>query len=76
MKLPRFRTVLLVLFLAPVALLAAAALFIKLKYPPEKLRALALKWAGDNLHRPVDLGEIHLGLSGLDVSKLSIRERT
>lgn len=75
MKLPRFRTVLLVLILTPVILLAAAALFIKFRYPPEKVRALALKWAGDNLHRQVDLGEIRLGLSGLEVSKLSIQER-
>ncbi|MBL0349450.1 MAG: AsmA family protein [Elusimicrobia bacterium] len=75
MKFPRFRTVLIAVLLTPVVLLAAAAVFIKLRYPPEKLRALALKWAGDNLHRQVDLGEIHLGLSGLDVSKLSIQER-
>ncbi len=71
----RLRKIILVLLAIPLLLIGTAALVIKFRYPPERLRAMALDWAGKNLHREIRLGDVRLGFSGLDIMKLDVQER-
>ena len=63
------------LFVAGVAVAAAATWALKTYLPPEKVRELVLREAGKALKREVRLGKINLGaIQGLTIEKLEVSE--
>lgn len=71
----RWKKILFAALLAPPLLLIGGLAVLRWKFPPERLRALALDWARDHLHREVRLGAVRWGGFGLEISDLDIRER-
>ncbi|MBI4050936.1 MAG: AsmA family protein, partial [Elusimicrobia bacterium] len=71
-KLLKILGVLLLLF---IALMAAATLWLRIYFPPAKIKALAIKKAGEVLKREVRLGTLSLSvLKGLVVENVEISE--
>src|SRR5579864_5090554 len=65
---------LLILFVVvPLALLAVVWAILEFT-PQEKLRALAARELGRKINRQVEIGPIHLGLSGLGIDELKLSE--
>ena len=58
-----------------VFLLAAAAIIIPIKYPPAKLKALAVGQLSSALKRNVSIGDVHFNIfSGFEITKLAVSE--
>jgi hypothetical protein len=59
-----------------VVLLAAAAIIIPIKYPPEKLKALAVGQLSSALKRNVSIGDVQFNIfSGFEITKLAVSNR-
>lgn len=59
-----------------VLLLVAAAIIIPIKFPPEKMKALATQKLSETLHHSVSVGEVKFSvLSGFEVKNLKIANR-
>lgn len=56
--------------------LAAAALYIKIKFPPERIKALVVAEAQKTLHRQLEVGSVRFGmLSGLRIEGVRLSEK-
>lgn len=57
-------------------LLGAVAVIVPIKFPPEKLKAMATQQLSDSLKRKVTIGDVHFSVfSGFDISDLKITNR-
>ncbi len=59
-----------------VVLGAAALVALRLMFPPEKLKAMALEYAKNNLHREITFDGISLNLVGVTLDHFAISENT
>lgn len=57
-----------------VVLLVAAVITLKIMFPPEKLKAMALTYAKENLHREITFDDVSLNLIGVTLDNFAISE--
>lgn len=63
-------------FIGFVVLLAGAAIFIKVKFPPERVKELVLARVQEKLHRQAEVGDVSIGLlKGVELSNFKLSER-
>lgn len=66
--------ILLKLAIGLVLLLAAAVITVKIMFPPEKLKAMAVAYAKDNLHREISFDGISLNFIGVTLDNFALSE--
>lgn len=67
---------LLKLAIGLVILLAAAVIAVKIMFPPEKLKAMAVAYAKDNLHREISFDSISLNVIGVTLDNFALSEES
>jgi len=71
----KFFKIVAILFVLLIVLLGAAFVALKIYFPPEKIKAIALEQLQAHLKREVRIGDVSIGiLKGLGLSKLEISE--
>jgi hypothetical protein len=72
----KLNRVVLIFFVIVVVLLGSAAVFIKVKYPPERVKALVLAQIEEKLHRKAGVGDVSISLfKGVELSNFKLSER-
>lgn len=57
-----------------VVLLVAGVITLKVMYPPEKLKEIALNYAKENLHREITFSDVSLNLVGVTLDNFALSE--
>lgn len=57
-----------------VAVLVALVILVKVFVTPERVKAVVLPLAEQSLHRPISLGDVSVGLTGIELRNLAVAE--
>ena len=72
----KLKKILLIFVAVVMVLVIGGIVYIKIKYPPEKVKVILISKMSEFLHREIEIKNISVGFTGLKVEGLRISERT
>jgi len=71
----KFLKILMILAGVGLVLMAGTVVFIRIKYPPQRIKALVLALVDKNLHRQADVDGVSFGFKGIELTHVKLSER-